>query len=98
MTKASALQAALSAKAGKTAPAERPEAQTAAPAAVPTRQAQVRPSSREGKVNISAYLDPAYKRGLRMVQAINDRSLEELLAEALNDLFAKHNVPQVRQE
>lgn len=57
-----------------------------------------RPASREGKVNVSAWLDPAFKRSLRMVQAVTDKKLEPLLAEALNDLFQKYNVPQIRED
>lgn len=56
-----------------------------------------RPASREGKVNVSAWLDPAFKRSLRMVQAVTDKKLEPLLAEALNDLFQKYDVPQIRE-
>jgi len=47
---------------------------------------------REGKVHIGAYLDPEFRRALRMVQAQTDKDLQELLAEALKDLFVKHNV------
>ncbi len=49
--------------------------------------------SREGKAHIGAYLDPAYRKSLRMVQAQTDQDLQQLLAEALNDLFRKYNVP-----
>lgn len=101
MRKVSALQAALSANTGKAAPPP------AAPVLVQERAALPEPKPepagqgrgyREGKVNISAYLSKEYRRSLRMVHAITDRNLETLMAEALNDLFAKYDVPQVRED
>ena len=50
---------------------------------------------RVGKVNITGYFDPAVKKSIRLIQAHDpDRTVQDLLAEALNDLFAKYNVPQ----
>ena len=92
--KADALQAALASSGGR-----KPMAEAAGVATLEVPDiATSRAPSREGKVNISAYLDPAYKRSLRMVQAVTDKKLEPLLAEALNDLFAKYDVPQVRAD
>ena len=54
-------------------------------------------ASREGKVHIGAYLNPDFKRGLRMVQAVTGEDIQGLLARALNDLFRAHNVPVVDQ-
>lgn len=52
--------------------------------------------SREGRVNVTGYFDPAVKQSIRMIQAKSRERLTEqdLLAEALNDLFAKYHVPQ----
>ena len=52
--------------------------------------------SREGRVNVTGYFDPAVKQSIRMIQAKFPQRLTEqdLLAEALNDLFAKYQVPQ----
>jgi hypothetical protein len=52
--------------------------------------------SRVGRVNVTGYFDPAVKQSLRLIQAkFPDRRTEqELLAEALDDLFAKYGVPQ----
>lgn len=92
--KASALQAALSqGRGGRTAPEPTPQ-----PTIEQSGSVTQRPPSREGKVNISAWLSPDFKRSLRMVQAVTDKKLEPLMAEALNELFAKYNVPQVREE
>lgn len=52
--------------------------------------------SRRGKVAITAYLSPDYKASFRLIQAKTDRSLQDLIAEAFDDLFAKRGVPTVR--
>jgi hypothetical protein len=44
-------------------------------------------------VNISAYFPAEVKASLRMVQAKTGSNVKECLAEALRDLFRKHNVP-----
>lgn len=50
---------------------------------------------RAGRVNITGYFDPAVKVSIRMIQTKHpERTTQDLLAEALNDLFAKYNVPQ----
>ena len=66
-------------------PAVRRDAAPAQPAA---------PISREGKVNVSAYFPPEVKASLRLVQAKRGGKVQDLLAEALNLLFAKYNVPE----
>jgi hypothetical protein len=51
--------------------------------------------SRQGKVNVTGYFAPAVKSSFRMIQsAYPDKTIQDLLTEALNDLFAKYNVPQ----
>ena len=47
--------------------------------------------SRIGKRAISGHFDPAVGRQLRILAAEKDRSTEDLLGEALNDLFRKYN-------
>jgi hypothetical protein len=54
--------------------------------------------SRENKTPITAYLSPDYKTSLRLIQARENRSFQALIGEALNDLFAKYNVPTVSGE
>lgn len=50
---------------------------------------------RAGRVNVTGYFDPAVKVSFRMIQTKHpERTMQDLLAEALNDLFAKYNVPQ----
>jgi hypothetical protein len=54
---------------------------------------RVRQIHKEGEVNISAYFPAEVKASLRMVQAKTGNNVKECLAEALRDLFRKHNVP-----
>ncbi len=51
-------------------------------------------ASREGKINVSAYFPPEVKAALRLVQAKRGGKVQDLLAEALNLLFAKYKVPE----
>jgi hypothetical protein len=50
---------------------------------------------RAGKVHLGAYLDPDFRKSFRMVQAQTDKDMQELMAEAFNDLFRKYKVPVV---
>jgi hypothetical protein len=69
----------------------------ATPATKPKVERSAVAASREGKVHIGAYLNPDFKRGLRMVQAVTGEDIQGLLARALNELFRAHNVPVVDQ-
>jgi len=93
MSKIKSLQQALSTSSGKTAALAAPEPANGNPATV-------RQPSRAGQVNISAWMDPNFKASLRLVQARKggSASFQDLMAEALNDLFTKYDVPTVRQE
>jgi hypothetical protein len=52
-------------------------------------------ADRIGRVNVTGYFDPTVKASFRLIQAQHPQlSLQDLLAEALDDLFAKYNVPQ----
>jgi hypothetical protein len=59
--------------------------------------AQYEAPSRRGKVPITAYLSPDYKASFRLIQAKTDRSLQDLIAEAFDDLFVKHGVPMLSE-
>ena len=56
----------------------------------PTRQA-----SRIGKASVTGYFSPAVRRQLRKLAADSDTTIQALLGEALNDLFAKHGLPEI---
>ena len=65
------------------------------PKAEPVSLPTARQANRVGKVNVAAWLDPGFKNSIRLVQARRPGSIQELMEEALNDLFAKYDVPQV---
>ncbi|MEM7492327.1 MAG: ribbon-helix-helix domain-containing protein [Pseudomonadota bacterium] len=48
-----------------------------------------RQASRVNKVNVSAYLDPSYKRTLRRLAAEEDTTVQALIQEGLDLLFTK---------
>ena len=75
---------------GKPAAAEEPP--SASPAAEPRA---VRQPSRVGKASVTGYFPPAVRRQLRHLAADSDATIQALLAEALNDLFAKHGLPEI---
>lgn len=43
-----------------------------------------------GKVLVGALFDPAVRRQLKVVEAETDQNLQEVLREAINDLFEKY--------
>lgn len=49
--------------------------------------------SRVGKTNITGYFPVEVKNSLRQVQILTGRNFQQLLGEALTDLFRKYNVP-----
>lgn len=46
--------------------------------------------SRVGKVQIQGYFPATTRRRLKLLAVTSGRTMEELLAEALDDLFVKH--------
>jgi hypothetical protein len=97
MSKLASLQNALNSSGGKPAPLT-----VAAPVAIapPTNGGAGKPPSRANQDNISAWLHKDFKRSIRLVQAKkqSNATLQDLMAEAFNDLFSKYNVPTVNQE
>ena len=61
--------------------------------AATTEAHKIRQIHKVGEVNISAYFPAEVKASLRMVQAKTGNNVKDCLAEALRDLFRKHNVP-----
>jgi hypothetical protein len=64
------------------------------PAQTAVEDAHARQASRVGKVNVTGYFPPEVKASLRLVQARRGGTIQGILAEALNDLFAKYGVPE----
>jgi hypothetical protein len=55
----------------------------------------LQPPSRQGKKTIAGHFDPAVSRQLREIALAEDSSVQELLREALNDLFHKRGRPPI---
>jgi hypothetical protein len=53
------------------------------------------PPSRRGKKTIAGHFDPAVSRQLRELALAEESSVQELLREALNELFAKRGRPPI---
>ena len=79
------LSAALHEASGRRAASPAIEQEPASPAIVAAT-----PSGRLGTKTISGHFDPAVSRQLKQIGLDQDSSVQELLAEALNDLFIKH--------
>ena len=57
-----------------------------------------RQRSRIGQENVSAWLPWQYKARLRVLQSKRKGNIQELIAEARNDLFAKHHVAEIHDD
>ncbi len=47
------------------------------------------------KASVTGYFAPAVRRQLRKLAADTDTTIQALLGEAINDLFAKHGLPKI---
>lgn len=54
-----------------------------------------KPPSRIGKRIVSGHFDPAVIRQLKLLAIDHDTSIQNMLTEALNDLFEKHNMKPI---
>jgi hypothetical protein len=85
-----ALQSGLESASGK-----RPAA-TPAKAIVGTAEAKpATAASRAGQIHLGAWLSPDFKKSLMLAQIKTGLKQHELIREAFNDLFAKHDVPVI---
>lgn len=91
MSKAAALQNALSGGMKASPPIAEPKAAEAG------RGNLNRQANRADKWNMSAWLSLDFKKNLRLVQIQEDRTQQALIGEAMNLLFEKYNVPIVRE-
>jgi len=98
MSRMQGLQRALNKSSGNSKP-EKQEPVARANDAVKPTPATTAPS-RHGKEYTGAWLNPDFKKSLRLVQISKGGKvyLDDLVAEALNDLFYKYNVPTVHHE
>jgi hypothetical protein len=60
-----------------------------------SRVAVRKESTRQGRVMVSGWLPIEARSSFRLIQAKHpEKLMQDLVAEAMNDLFAKYNVPQ----
>ena len=70
------------------------EIQPAAPAPQPEAQAH-RPPSRRGLKALTVWVDPAIHQQIRMMALEQNRPAEDMLREAVADLFQKYGRPRL---
>lgn len=58
-------------------------------------RAAARSRTREGTKTIAGHFDPAVSRQLKALALDRDTTVQELLREALNDLFEKHGASRI---
>jgi hypothetical protein len=66
--------------------------------AAPPKTYPENPHYRPGRAkmaNVTGYFPPAVKKQLRILAAEHETTIQRLLAEALNDLFAKYGKPEI---
>jgi hypothetical protein len=88
MAKHSSLSEALRQAGGRAEP-PKPQA-VAAPAAKASRT-----PGRRGKKTIAGFFDPAASRQIKQLALDEDSDVQELLREAINDLFEKRGKPRI---
>jgi hypothetical protein len=54
-----------------------------------------KPPARRGRKVVSGHFDPAVSKQLRLLAVERDTNLQALLAEAINDLFAKYQKSRI---
>jgi hypothetical protein len=64
-------------------------------AATPVQASSARSAGREGKKAVTGFFDPAVSKQLKQIALEEDSSLQALLQEAINDLFAKRGKSQI---
>ncbi len=92
--KSADLRRAILDQAGRGSGGNRPRTAPADDAASERPARAVQPG-RLGKVSVTGYFAPEVRRQLRRLAADADTTIQALLGEALNDLFAKHGVAEI---
>jgi hypothetical protein len=72
-----------------------PVAVQVSPSAAQTQAGEVRSAGRNGKKPLSVWVTPEARRTLRQLAAEQDRTIESLIGEGLNDLFQKYQKPRL---
>jgi hypothetical protein len=53
------------------------------------------PPSREGKKPVTGFFSPEISRQIKKLALDQDKTMQDLLQEALNDLFRKYDLPPI---
>ncbi len=53
------------------------------------------PPSRRGKKALTGYFDPEVLRQLKVLAAFEDKTVQSLMGEAINELFKKYGKPHI---
>ena len=88
MAKSTDLREALAGAAGK------PPAREASPKPAARANSRTRPS-RQDKIAVTGFFLPDVRRQIKIMAAEKDTTVQALLTEALNDMFAKHDKPEI---
>ena len=94
--KSADLRRAILDQAGRGADARRPRPSTRDEAASGPTDRTTQPG-RIGKVSVAGYFAPEVRRQLKRLAAEADTTVQALLGEALNDLFAKHGLAEIAE-
>jgi hypothetical protein len=94
MAKRPALSEALSRSSGSVRKAQAAE-QEAPETAAPGRDNPHARPGRQGKSNVTGYFPPEVKKQLRVIAAEEDKTIQQLLGEALNGLFSKYGKAEI---
>jgi hypothetical protein len=80
----------------KTAGSTRTRTEPEIPAEAPTEEKPaMRPSSRSGAKPITVHLAKEVRDQLKILSVQNDTTMQNLICEAFNDLFAKYGKPEI---
>ena len=75
----------------------KPRPTAPAAAAVLSERAQVKPPSRTGRVLIGGHFAPEVQKALKIIAAEESTTIQALLAEAINTVFAKRQKPEIAE-
>ena len=66
-----------------------------APAPSATLRVSHSPPSRVGKKPVTGFFEPAVSRQLKRIGLDQEKTMQDLIQEALNDLFRKYDLPPI---
>jgi len=75
-----------------------PVAESNLQSAAANRSASARTSSRDGQTLIGGFFDPLVHKQLKVLAAESSQTQQELIAEALNMIFAKYGKPEIAMQ